>query len=74
MSKNHKGELKEQADKGTLAPVSYSTKRVGGTDHEPGFEATARLPDGRAARGTGRSKVEAEQNAAGALRQRHDLP
>lgn len=73
-SKDDKTYLKELADRGELGKVEYSEKRVGGPDHEPGWEAVARLPDGRAARGTGRSKVEADQNAAAALRQKHKLP
>ena len=72
--KDDKTHLKELHDRGELGSVTYTEKRVGGTDHEPGWEAVARLPDGRAARGTGRSKAEADQNAAAALRQKHKLP
>ncbi len=71
MSKKTK--LKELHDQGALPPVSYTTRRVGGTDHEPAWDADARLDDGRSARGVGHSKKEAEENAAAALDQRHKL-
>ena len=74
MSKDDKTHLKELADCGELAPVQYRETRVGGPEHKPGWVAVARLPDGREAEGTGRSKVEADQNAAAALRQKHKLP
>jgi dsRNA-specific ribonuclease len=74
MSKDMKTHLKEMVDRGDLYPVDYDTKRVGGTEHEPAYTSTARLSDGREAMGGGRSKVEAEKNAAAALQQQHGLP
>lgn len=73
MGKDPKTQLKELADKGELPKVDYETRREGGTDHEPAWTAEARLPDGRCARGNGRSKVEAEQNATAALMQDHKI-
>ena len=73
MSSDPKTKLKERADRGTLPAAEYSTERVGGTDHEPAHVARVTLPDGRESQGSGRSKVEAEQNAAAALIQKHHL-
>lgn len=73
MNGDPKTKLKELADRGTLPAAEYLTKRVGGTDHEPAYVAIVKLPDGRDAQGSGRSKTDAEQNAAGALIQNHRL-
>lgn len=73
MANDPKTHLKEMADRGQLPPVSYSTERHGGTEHQPGWTALASLPDGRTAQGVGRSKVEAEQDAAAALMQKHRI-
>jgi ribonuclease-3 len=73
MARDPKTHLKELADSGNLSPAEYSTRRTGGPDHVPGWVAEVRLPDGRAAEGTGRSKTEAEQNAAAALQQKHRI-
>lgn len=74
MSRDSKTQLKELTDKGVLPPVQYSTSREGGPEHETGWVATASLPDGRTATGTGRSKVEAQKNAGAALQQKYRLP
>ncbi len=73
MAQDPKTHLKELADRGNLSPAEYSTQRKGGPDHEPGWAAAVKLPDGRSAEGTGRSKTEAEQNAAAALLQKHRI-
>ena len=73
MANDPKTYLKEKADRGQLPSVEYSMERHGGTEHEPGWTAVASLPDGRLAEGVGRSKVEAEQNAAAALIQKSRL-
>lgn len=73
MSSDPKTQLKEMADGGKLSPVQYSTRREGGPEHEPGWVAEASLPGYGSASGVGRSKVEAEQSAAAALKQKHNL-
>lgn len=74
MSSDPKTQLKELADRGELPPVTYSARREGGTEHQPGWVVEASLPDGRSATGVGHSKVAAAQSAASALQQKHDLP
>ncbi len=73
MADDPKTHLKEMADRGQLPPASYSTTRYGGTEHQPGWTADVSLPDGRTAQGVGRSKSEAEQDAAAALIQNYGL-
>ncbi len=64
---DHKTTLKEHAEQGTIGTPTYETTRVGGVDHRPAFVSTVRLPDGSEATGCGRSKKEAEQDAAATL-------
>lgn len=68
MSDHPKTDLKEKADKGELPPTKFSSHREGGTDHAPGWVATAALPDGTTATGVGSSKGAAEASAAAALK------
>ncbi len=65
-----KTRLKELHDQGKLDPVTYDTRREGGTDHDPAFVADARLPGGPPSRGVGHSKKAAEEHAAATLAQR----
>jgi len=70
MEKDPKTALKELADQGQIGAPDYNTQRHGGTEHEPGWTCTVRLPTGESAEGVGNSKVEAEKRAAAALLQK----
>ena len=62
---NHKGELQEFLQKRGEEPPCYETEKSG-KDNAPVFKATAAAM-GKCAQGVGRSKKEAEQEAANAL-------
>ena len=62
---NHKGELQEFLQKRGEEPPRYETEKSG-KDNAPVFKATAAAM-GKRAQGVGRSKKEAEQEAANAL-------
>ena len=59
--------LKEEAEKSKSSPPQYSTERHGGLDHHPGFTAIVRDSSGNVGEGVGRSKKEAEKDAAATL-------
>lgn len=74
MSSDAKTQLKELADCGKIPTVQYSTRREGGTEHEPGWVSEAYLHGYGYATGVGNSKVAAEQSAAASLLQKYNLP
>lgn len=59
-----KSRLLVEASKRQLGGVEFSVTQVGGTPSEPEFAATALLAGETIGTGSGRSKKEAEQNAA----------
>lgn len=73
MSSDAKTQLKELADCGKIPPVQCSTRREGGTEHEPGWVSEVYLPGYGHTTGVGKSKAAAEQSAAAALLQKYNL-
>ena len=68
-----KTELQEWAHQVSGAVPVYETQRREGPDHDPVFTVVVRVPGREPAEATGRSKREAEQNAAAALLLREDV-
>jgi ribonuclease III len=68
-----KTELQEWAHQVTGAVPVYETQRREGPDHDPVFTVVVTVPGREPAEATGRSKREAEQNAAAALLLREDV-
>lgn len=72
---NPKGELQEVLQAQSPDPVHYRLERVSGPDHDRVFECTVHYRGAEIGRGTGKSKKEAESQAALAaladLRQSH---
>ena len=64
MSKDPKTELKELVDKGAVPHATFASRRAGGLEHKPGWEATVTLSDGTTGTGVGPSKRAAEASAA----------
>ncbi len=62
-----KTELQEWAHQVSGAAPAYETVSRTGPDHDPVFTVAVEVPGREAARATGRSKREAEQNAAAAI-------
>ena len=62
-----KTELQEWAHQAAAAVPVYETQRREGPDHDPVFTVVVTVPGREPAEATGRSKREAEQNAAAAL-------
>lgn len=70
MPSDAKSQLKEEAEKrGGVAPT-YDTNRHGGLDHVPGFKSTVIDDQGNLGEGVGRSKTQAEKDAAANLIQK----
>jgi signal transduction histidine kinase/dsRNA-specific ribonuclease len=64
---SYKTELQEYVDPRGLGPATYEVVRESGPPHDRLFEVEVRLPDGRRARGRGKAKKEAGENAAQGL-------
>ncbi|MBX3529885.1 MAG: ribonuclease III [Rhizobiaceae bacterium] len=62
-----KTELQEWAHQVSAAAPAYETVSRDGPDHDPVFTVVVKVPGKDAAEATGRSKRQAEQNAAAAL-------
>jgi ribonuclease-3 len=60
-----KNQLQEFSQaRGVITPPQYITKKVGGPDHDPEFRARVYVDDTLYGEGFGRSKKEAQKNAA----------
>ncbi len=63
---NPKGELQERLQSGTTTPPQYRIERTSGPDHNLDFECAVYHNGVELGRGTGKSKKEAESQAASA--------
>lgn len=61
---DHKSKLQELLQKRHKSPPTYQTQAATGPDHDKVFEILVRIGETELGRGTGKSKKEAEQNAA----------
>lgn len=67
--KDPKTALQEASQANFQSPPRYRVVSRGGPDHAPRFEVEVTMPDGRSWRGEGRSRREAERDAASAALQ-----